>query len=136
MGEDGRIWAYYIVHLMNEISDDEQQVRALARRTQNKTSRDLLGLAANLHRQMQELAAAHFLLVGKRHAPPISVPSQAEGVSNQLRQLYSRLNTRAATAEGAAQESKDRCLTDLFHEVALSARENARQVRNIVSQLG
>lgn len=135
-GRDSRAWAGLLRRMIDGEGEDGRIYRALARRAMGNTARQLSLLARQEEAHARRLGAAYFILTGRRYRwaeqgaarPPVELMS---GLREQLLQAGRESEAYAQ----AARESRDRCLSELFGELAGQEAEQARVLRELLEQM-
>ena len=115
---------------------DGRIYQSLARRVGGAAARVLSGMAADERRNAKKLAAAYFLITGQRWqgAPPEG-ERQGQEAMHMLRHQYMTEQRTAAMAQGAAQQTDDLCLRQLYMELAREKQTHARAIRSLLEQM-
>lgn len=126
--------------LLREMMDGETEnyrtYQALARRAGNNGTRMLGGMAADKRRNAKRLGAAYFLITGEQYRSPNMMGSRPPmDLMNGLREQFIQEQRGAAAYEGAAQETADPCLRQLFRELGQEAMGHARMIRSLLEQM-
>lgn len=126
--------------LLREMMDGETEnyrtYQALARRAGNNGTRVLGGMAADKRRNAKRLGAAYFLITGEQYRSPNMMGSRPPmDLMNGLREQFIQEQRGAAAYEGAAQETADPCLRQLFRELGQEAMGHARMIRSLLEQM-
>ena len=117
---------------------DGRIYQSLARRVGGAAARVLSGMAAEERRSAKRLAATYFLITGQRWqgAPPEGErQGQGQEPMHLLRHQYMTEQRTAAMAQGAAQQTDDLCLRQLYMELAREKQTHARAIRSLLEQM-
>ncbi len=114
---------------------DWRMYHALARRAGAFAARTLSGIAAEELRHARRLSAAYFLISGLRFFPERMPVPAVESYLGALRQRFVAEQRGEAAYLAAAAETADRCLYDLYLELAEDEAEHRQLVRGILEQL-
>lgn len=122
--------------LARQAVHDGRVYQALVRRAGGAAARVLAGMAADQRRHAKKLAAAYFLITGQRwQGPTPEVERAGQELMLVLREQYMAEQRGAAVAQAAAQETDDRCLGQLFDELAREKQDHARVIRALLEQM-
>lgn len=135
-GRESRVWAGLLRRMIDGEGEDGRIYRALARRAMGNTARQLSLLARQEEAHARRLGAAYFILTGRRYRwaeqgaarPPVELMS---GLREQLLQA----GRESEAYRQAAGQTCDRCLSDLFRELAGQEAEQARVLRELLEQM-
>lgn len=135
LGQASAVYAPLLREMIDGETETWRLYQALARRAGGGT-RLLSTLAADERRHAKRLQAAHFLITGQRYQP------QGQGggrpvpdLMNGLREQFLQEQREAAAYQGAAEESSDQCLSQLFQELGQEEALHARLIRNLLEQM-
>ncbi len=122
--------------LARQAVHDGRVYQGLVRRAGGAAARVLAGMAADQRRHAKKLAAAYFLITGQRwQGPPPEMERTGQELMMVLREQYMAEQRGGAAAQAAAQETDDRCLGQLFDELAREKQEHARVIRALLEQM-
>ncbi len=121
---------------MDQLHTALSSVRQLARRGGGRAARLLASLATDQQRQLRRLAAAYFLITGRRYAPKGQGTCSSGPLSSALRALFRQAQQCAAQAAGLARTvSDDPCLSRLLEDIQDEAQSHAAQIRVLLEGL-
>ena len=116
--------------------EDARVYQALGRRAGGAAARALAGMAADARRQAKRLAAAYFLITGRRwQGTPVDAERMEQDMMQTLRRQYMAQQRGAVSAQTAAQETSDPCLRQLYEELAREKQTHARMIRGLLEQM-
>lgn len=122
--------------LMDQLHAALGLVRQLARRGGGRAARLLASLAADQQRQLRRLAAAYFLITGRRCAPKGQGALPSGPLSSALRTLFQQAQQCAAQAAALARTAADDpCLSRLLEDIQNEAQSHAAQIRVLLEDL-
>lgn len=136
LGQASARYAPLLQEMIEGESEDWRLYQALARRAAGSGARMLGSMAADERRHVRRLAAAYFLITGER--------CQAQGQQGSrpvpelmtgLREQFIQEQREAAAYQGAAAETADPCLQQLYRELAQEEQMHARLIRSLLEQL-
>ena len=128
-------YAPMLREMMDGAAEDQRTYQGLARRAGGGGARVLGAMAADQRRQGKRLGAAHFLITGERYQPATGGTRGTMDLAGGLRDQFIREQQVAAAYEGAAQETADPCLRQLFRELGQEAMGHARMIRSLLEQM-
>lgn len=136
LGQGSEIYAALLREMIDGEMEDLRIYQALARRAGSSGTRVLSTMAADERRHAKRLGAAHFLITGERYQPPTQNASRpAMDLMNGLREQFIHEQRGAAAYQGAAQETSDPCLRQLYQELSQEEAAHARMIRNLLEQM-
>ena len=136
LGEGSARYATQLKALMDQLHTALSSVRQLARRGGGRAARLLASLATDQQRQLRRLAAAYFLITGRRYAPKGQGTCSSGPLSSALRALFRQAQQCAAQAAGLARTvSDDPCLSRLLEDIQDEAQSHAAQIRVLLEGL-
>lgn len=109
--------------------------RALVRRSSGSVCKALAALAADHRLAMRRLSAAYFLITGKRYSPQCSAPCLPSTLPLALRYQFGWEQQWEQQNCQAAQATSDRCLKELYLELAQEGAFHAGTIRSILEQM-
>lgn len=119
--------------LILEMVSAAGEYRALARR-EGRIAAALRELEREKVRQGKRLAAAYFLMTGVRYWPPGS-GGGSEGLLPALRRRFQREERLAKNLEALAGRAFDRCLRELYGDLARETEEIAARLRRLTEEI-
>ena len=136
LGEDPGADLTQLEELAQQMVRNGRAYQNLARRAGGAASRVLAGMAADERRAAKRLAAAYFLITGRRWQ---GIPTEGEGQEREpmhlLRHQYMTEQRSAAAAQSAAQQTDDMCLRQIYEELAREEQGHARAIRGLLEQM-
>ncbi len=118
--------------LMDRARENLSAGQALSRRS---GGRQLSELAADHRRALRQLSAARFLITGKRYRPegkPLSLPAD---FLLALRDQFVREQRWERDCNQAAEAAGDRCLKELYLELAQDGALHAGEIRSLLERM-
>jgi len=118
--------------LMDRARENLSAGQALSRRS---GGRQLSELAADHRRALRQLSAARFLITGKRYRPegkPLSLPAD---FPLALRDQFVREQRWERDCNQAAEAAGDRCLKELYLELAQDGALHAGEIRSLLERM-
>jgi len=110
--------------------------QSLARKAGGSMARVLSGMAADERRHAKRLSTAYFLITGERYqSPNMNGTRPPMDLMTGLREQFIQEQRGAAAYQGAAQETTDPCLRQLYQEIAREEQAHARMIRNLLEQM-
>ena len=136
LGQGSEMYAALLREMIDGEMEDLRIYQALARRAGSSGTRVLSTMAADERRHAKRLGTAHFLITGERYQPPTQNASRpAMDLMNGLREQFIHEQRGAAAYQGAAQETSDPCLRQLYQELAQEEAAHARMIRSLLEQM-
>ena len=136
LGEGSARYVPQLEALMDQLHAALGSVRQLARRGGGRAARLLASLAADQQRQLRRLAAAYFLITGRRYAPKGQGALPSGPLSSALRTLFQQAQQCAAQAAALARTAADDpCLSRLLEDIQDEAQSHAAQIRVLLEDL-
>ena len=136
MGHSSAVYAPLLREMIDGETEDFRTYQALARRAGNSATRMLSTMAADKRRHAKRLSTAYFLITGEQYRSPNMNGSRPPmDLMNGLREQFIQEQRGAAAYEGAAQETTDPCLRQLFRELGQEAMGHARMIRSLLEQM-
>ena len=136
LGGGSAMYAPMLREMMDGETENYRTYQALARRAGNNGTRMLGTMAADKRRNTKRLAAAYFLITGEQYrSPNMNGTRPPMDLMNGLRGQFIQEQRGAAAYEGAAQETGDPCLRQLFRELGQEAMGHARMIRSLLEQM-
>lgn len=126
--------------LLKEMTDGETEdmrtYQALSRKAGGNGSKVLGAMAADERRHAKRLSTAYFLITGERYqSPNMNGTRPPMDLMTGLREQFIQEQRGAAAYQGAAQETTDPCLRQLYQEIAREEQAHARMIRNLLEQM-
>jgi hypothetical protein len=115
--------------------EDWSYYRALAKKAGSGAAPVLSGIAAEERRHAKMLSAALFLISGVRCWPDRMPAFRIPGYLGALRRRFAEEQKGAAVYLKAAEETSDRCLHDLYLELADAEARHAQLIRAVIEQM-
>mgnify|MGYP003293597241 CR=1 FL=1 len=136
LGQGSEMYAALLREMIDGEMEDWRTYQALARRAGGSGTRVLSTMAADERRHAKRLSTAHFLITGERYQSPKQNGSRpAMDLMNGLREQFIHEQRGAAAYQGAAQETSDPCLRQLYQELAQEEAAHARMIRSLLEQM-
>lgn len=136
LGQGSSMYAPLLREMMDGEMEDFRTYQALARRAGGSATRMLSTMAADERRHAKRLGAAHFLITGERYQAPGQTGNRPPmDLMTGLREQFIHEQRGAAAYQGAAQETGDPCLRQLFQELAQEEMAHARMIRSLLEQM-
>ena len=136
LGQASAMYAPLLQEMIDGEMEDWRTYQAMARRAAGSAARTLGMMAADERRHAKRLSAACFLITGQRYQP------QGQGGSRPVPELMTGLREQfiqeqrgASAYQGAAQETSDSCLRQLYQELAEDEAVHARMIRSLLEQM-
>ena len=109
--------------------------RVLVRRSNGSCRQALSALACDHRLALRRLGAAYFLITGKRYSPKCSAPCLPSTLPLALRYQFGWEQQWEQQNCQAAQATSDRCLKELYLELAQEGAFHAGTIRSILEQM-
>lgn len=136
LGQGSTMYAPLLREMMDGATEDFRTYQALARRAGGNGTRMLSTMAADKRRHTKRLGAAYFLITGERYQSPNMNGSRPPmDLMTGLREQFIQEQRGAAAYEGAARETSDPCLRQLFRELGQEAMGHSRMIRSLLEQM-
>jgi len=136
LGQGSARYAPLLQEMIDGETEDWRLYQMLARRAAGSGARMLGSMAADERRHVRKLSAAYFLITGERWQPRGQEGSRpVQEVMTGLREQFIQEQREAAAYQGAAAESSDPCLRQLFRELAQEEGMHARMIRSLLEQM-
>lgn len=136
LGQGSAMYAALLREMIDGETEDWRIYQSLARRAGNNATRLLSSLAADERRHAKRLAAAYFLITGERYQPPGQhAPRPTPDLMTGLREQFIQEQREASAYQGAAAETTDPCLRQLYEELGQEEAMHARMIRNLLEQM-
>lgn len=136
LGGGSTMYAPMLREMMDGETENYRTYQALARRAGNNGTRMLSTMAADKRRNTKRLAAAYFLITGEQNRSPNMNGSRPPmDLMTGLREQFIQEQRGAAAYAGAAQETSDPCLRQLFRELSQESMAHARMIRSLLEQM-
>lgn len=136
LGQGSAMYAPLLREMIDGEMEDWRTYQALARRAGGSGTRMLSTMAADERRHARRLSTAYFLITGERYQPPNMAGSRPHmDLMTGLREQFIHEQRGAAAYQGAAQETGDPCLRQLYQELAQEEMAHARMIRSLLEQM-
>ena len=136
LGGGSAMYAPMLREMMDGETENYRTYQTLARRAGNNGTRILGGMAADKRRSAKRLGAAYFLITGEQYRSPNMTGSRPPmELMSGLREQFIQEQRGAAAYGGAAQETTDPCLRQLFRELGQEAMGHSRMIRSLLEQM-
>ena len=136
LGGGSSTYAPMLREMMDGETENFRTYQALARRAGNNGTRMLSTMAADKRRNAKRLAAAYFLITGEQYRSPNMTGSRPPmDLMTGLREQFIQEQRGAAAYGGAAQETSDPCLRQLFRELGQESMGHSRMIRSLLEQM-
>lgn len=136
LGQASARYAPLLQEMIDGETEDWRLYQSLARRAVGSGARMLGSMAADERRHVRRLAAAYFLITGERcQAQGQQGSRPVPDLMTGLREQFIQEQRSAAAYQGAAAESGDPCLQQLYRELAQEEEMHARLIRNLLEQM-
>lgn len=136
LGRSCAVYGALLREMIDGETEDWRLYQALARKANGSGARVLGTLAADERRHAKRLATAYFLITGERYQ------AQGQGggrpvpdLMNSLREQFIQEQRGAAAYQGAAEETTDQCLRQLYQELSEDENLHARLIRSLLEQM-
>lgn len=111
---------------------DHRRYLALAHRTKGNAARALSAMAADEQRHAKRLSTAYFLISGVHYWPNVPCPQTAGPLPACLRQAFLNEQKGECGYRGAASETADACLRELYLELAGDENSHTWLIRGLL----
>lgn len=136
LGHSSGMYAALLREMIDGETEDWRTYQAMARRAGGSAAKLLGTMAADERRHAKRLGAAYFIITGQRYQSPNQTGSRpTPDLMNGLREQFIQEQRGAAAYQGAAQESSDACLRQLYQELAEEEMLHARMIRGLLEQM-
>ena len=136
LGGGSAMYAPMLREMMDGETENYRTYQTLARRAGNNGTRMLGTMAADKRRNAKRLGAAYFLITGEQYRSPNMTGSRPPmDLMTGLREQFIQEQRGAAAYGGAAQETSDPCLRQLFRELGQEAVGHSRMIRSLLEQM-
>ena len=136
LGQGSRMYGDLLKEMIDGETEDMRTYQALARRAGGTGSKVLGTMAADERRHAKRLGTAYFLITGERYqSPNMNGTRPPMDLMTGLREQFIQEQRGAAAYQGAAQETADPCLRQLYQEIAREEQAHARMLRNLLEQM-
>ena len=136
LGGGSAMYAPVLREMMDGEMENYRTYQTLARRAGNNGTRMLSAMAADKRRNTKRLGAAYFLITGEQYRSPNMTGSRPPmDLMTGLREQFIQEQRGAAAYEGAAQETGDPCLRQLFRELGQESMGHSRMIRSLLEQM-
>ena len=136
LGRSSEMYAALLREMIDGETEDWRTYQAMARRAGGSAAKILGAMAADERRHAKRLGAAHFIITGQRYQSPNRSGSRpTPELMNGLREQFIQEQRGAAAYQGAAQESSDACLRQLYQELAEEEMLHAGMLRSLLEQM-
>ena len=136
LGQNSAMYAPLLREMMDGETEDFRTYQALARRAGGNATRMLSTMAADERRHAKRLAAAYFLITGEQYrSPNLNGSRPPMDLMTGLREQFIQEQRGASAYQGAAQETGDPCLRQLFQELGQEEMAHARMIRSLLEQM-
>ena len=120
--------------LMDLSREGAEGAGALARRMGNR-GREMMGIAEDHRRALRRLAAAYFLLTGRRRRPEGRGPGRHRDLETDLRERFLWERRWENACREAAEGAEDPALKEMCRELAREASLHQRTVRTALERM-
>lgn len=136
LGHGSEQYAALLREMIDGETEDQRIYQALARRAGGNGTRMLSTMAADERRHAKRLSTAYFLITGERYQSPNQSGSRPPmDLMNGLREQFIQEQRGSSAYQGAAQETADPCLRQLYQELAREEAAHARMIRSLLEQM-
>lgn len=136
LGQASAVYAGLLREMIDAETDTRRLYQTMARRAGGGAAKLLGTLAADERRHARRLSTAYFLITGERYQPPGQGGSRpVPDLMNGLRAQFIQEQRESAAYLGAAEETADECLRQLYQELAEEEALHSRLIRNLLEQL-
>lgn len=136
LGQGSSMYAPLLREMIDGETEDFRTYQALARRAGGNGTRMLSTMAADERRHAKRLSTAYFLITGEQYrSPNLNGSRPPMDLMTGLREQFIQEQRGAAAYQGAAQETGDPCLRQLFQELAQEEMAHARMIRSLLEQM-
>lgn len=136
LGRGSEQYAALLREMIDGETEDMRTYQALARRAGGAGARMLGTMAADERRHAKRLATAYFLITGERYQSPNQNGSRPPmDLMTGLREQFIQEQRGSSAYQGAAQETTDPCLRQMYQELSREEAAHARMIRNLLEQM-
>lgn len=136
LGRGSEQYADLLREMIDGETEDFRTYQALARRAGGAGARLLGAMAADERRHAKRLGTAYFLITGERYQSPNQNGSRPPmDLMNGLREQFIQEQRGSSAYQGAAQETADPCLRQLYQELSREEAAHARMIRSLLEQM-
>ena len=136
LGQGSQQYADLLREMIDGETEDMRTYQALARRAGGAGTRMLGTMAADERRHAKRLSTAYFLITGERYQSPNHNGSRPPiDLMTGLREQFIQEQRGASAYQGAAQETSDPCLRQLYQELSREEAAHARMIRGLLEQM-
>lgn len=136
LGRGSERYAALLREMIDGETEDMRTYQTLARRAGGAGARMLGTMAADERRHAKRLATAYFLITGERYQSPNQNGSRPPmELMTGLREQFIQEQRGASAYQGAAQETSDPCLRQMYQELSREEAAHARMIRNLLEQM-
>ena len=136
LGRGSEQYAALLREMIDGETEDMRTYQALARRAGGAGARMLGTMAADERRHAKRLATAYFLITGERYQSPNQNGSRPPmELMTGLREQFIQEQRGSSAYQGAAQETADPCLRQMYQELSREEAAHARMIRNLLEQM-
>lgn len=136
LGHASQQYAELLREMIDGETEDMRTYQALSRRAGGNGSKVLGGMAADERRHARQLSTAYFLITGERYqSPNMNGTRPPMDLMTGLREQFIQEQRGASAYQGAAQETGDPCLRQLYQEIAREEQGHARMIRSLLEQM-
>lgn len=114
-----------------------RQCQCLAGCTRNQAAAQLFRRIANeKHGAAREMCGAYYLITGTCYAPSVTVEhTRWCNLAEMLRACYHQEACAGLNYARAADETEDKCLTDLFNKLSEQSYQRAEDIMNLLGKI-
>jgi len=136
LGHGSQQYTDLLKEMIDGETEDMRTYQALSRRAGGNGSKVLGTMAADERRHAKRLGTAYFLITGEQYrSPNLNGTRPPMDLMTGLREQFMQEQRGAAAYQGAAQETGDPCLRQLYQEIAREEQAHARMLRNLLEQM-
>lgn len=134
LGEGSQAETRRLMALMAQAQEGAAAGQALARRG-GSAARAMATLTGDHRRAFRQLSAAYFLITGQRYHPARPAPALPPALPLALRAQFVWEQQWERACLQAAQEAGDRCLRELYQELAQDGALHTGVIRSLLEQM-
>ena len=136
LGHGSKRYADLLKEMIDGETEDMRTYQMLSRRAGGNGSKVLGAMAADERRHAKRLGTAYFLITGERYqSPNMNGTRPPMDLMTGLREQFIQEQRGAAAYQGAAQETTDPCLRQMYQEISREEQSHARMIRNLLEQM-
>ena len=136
LGRGSEQYATLLREMIDGETEDMRTYQTLARRAGGAGTRMLGTMAADERRHAKRLSTAYFLITGERYQSPNHNGTRPPmDLMTGLREQFIQEQRGASAYQGAAQETADPCLRQLYQDLSREEAAHARMIRNLLEQM-